>query len=473
MASELNSPRYGRLEHDKNANTVPDRHRAPLSITTPPFHRSCSDQELQGTLLEAHPKYDSYRPRNHSYISASDSYRPGNNRKLSSDIYRPSGHIERTTHGDTQPSFSRSLSTSHNVDLHEAQSKTFPQSLTQRQTDGIARGSDFAANIDTANPLQSSTHPAESPFDFSKVPRGPALMTFKGPTLKGLVRNPRATRDWKPLGVDIEEGSEPSEAAKRSPYIFVTLYDMIHDRSVSWTISLLENFHNYLTSPKVRVGLITKYFVSPRRVFVFAELQVLEKVDAACKKELLFSQYQMESSRPKECPTEADLQNGNLSYSLGREKMQDGAQAPMPTARAFEERDSQRTSHDSSFPLPGLLSGVTLRQYPSTTPPYLPTHTLSERETQPLTVRDVPNTVSVVDITHADFRSNHDMCSSSSPHPDSEISSIRSINSMREHQCAQCKNAATGIDPVVRCSRCKRKYHDSCRNLMKGSSVKG
>jgi hypothetical protein len=475
MASEASPPRYRQLDDGRNSNGVLHRRHGSSSTSPPPFRGPRSDRDFQRAPLEVYPRSDTYRRSSHSYKASFDSYRPSHNRKLTGDTYRPPGNLERTMQGDTSPLNFRSTSSPNSAELHHEPERIFPYSLNRWQTDGTGREPGLVPNIDASIPTKSSTHHGKDTFDYSKVPKGPkgnAMMNPTGQTpklLSGLARKPRASRDWRPLGVEFEEGSEPSEASKRFPNIFVTLHDSNLSKSVFWTIALLENFHNYLMSPRTRVGLVTKYFLSSKRVFVFAEVQVLAKVVLACRKEKLFNQYQMESSSPDDFNTDA-----NLSHSWEYAKTHNSVLAlPSTPPHALEEQEPQHSPREPPFLSPGLPSGGAVPQCVSTTPPYSPPRALLDKATIPVTVREIPPIVPTVDVTHADSPSNHDAYPPSPTNAASEISSIRSVSSLKEHQCARCKGAASGIDPIVRCSRCKRRYHDSCRNLMKGSSGEG
>ncbi|KAF2430707.1 hypothetical protein EJ08DRAFT_697185 [Tothia fuscella] len=66
--------------------------------------------------------------------------------------------------------------------------------------------------------------------------------------------------------------------------------------------------------------------------------------------------------------------------------------------------------------------------------------------------------------SHQDLHSLNKDAQESSPHPaPSEVSSSRSTS---DSQCAKCKGVATGLDPLVQCTRCGRKFHDTCcRNM--------
>jgi hypothetical protein len=183
MASEASPPRYRRLEDDRNANVIPHRGHGSLSISPPPFHRPRSDRDFQGTSLEAHFRSDSYRPSSHSYKSNTDSYRPGNNRKQTSDTYRPLENLDQSAQWDAAPRTFRSLSTSNSADLHDERSRTLPPLPNQLQTNGTAHDPSLVGNMDFDNPPKSSAHPGEDLFDFSKVPKGPALMAQKGPPM--------------------------------------------------------------------------------------------------------------------------------------------------------------------------------------------------------------------------------------------------------------------------------------------------
>jgi hypothetical protein len=335
--------------------------------------------------------------------------------------------------------------------------------------DDSARRPGLAAVMHTVIPSTNPNQYEDDPF-FARVPKGPAalqapnrlpLSTPRGPASKGFADTARGRRasgpTWPFNDVELEDGREPSETAKNSPHLLVTLHDLLKDRPAWWQLTLLINFHNFLMSSRHCVGPITKYYLSPESVYVFSDWAVLENVDLVCRKELLFRQYRMDTERPEKPLRDITPMKDSSSRSWKQEKTPDSTHVSSltpPPPSAPEERSW----------LSNLLNPSESDQPFSTTPPYSPT-----APTLTLISEIASRKASEITPFGSDFVT-YDMSALSPPNPASEISSIRSI---KELQCAKCKGAATGVDPFVRCSRCKRRYHDSCRNLMNLSTTQG
>jgi hypothetical protein len=468
-------PRFWRAQESRASNVEPARRRSSFSISPPPMRRSYNDrvfyeapQDPATRTNEHRIASDIYRPGSESYRYAGDSYRPSNfshKRTQSWDFNRPS------TNDGWPEQYKASSMTRRSLPSHNAvDDNTVPHgnlALSWEKWDDSAQRPGLKRATTTVTSPTIATQFDDDPF-FAKVPKGPAAFQASNGVLPNIPRGPASRNfadtarmrrtsglSWPFHEVGLEEGREPSDDARSSPHLLVTLHDLLKERNAWWQLSLLINFHNFLMASRHHVGPITKYYLNPETVYVFSDQTVLENVDRVCRKELLFRQYRMDTNHPEMPLHHITPMKDSTSRSWQQEKTKDSRRVSSLTLPPTQEERNWQYDH---------LDTSNSEQLFSTTPPYSPT-----APTLNLIFGTSSHKIPKVALSSSDFGS-YDKFIPSPPNPASEISSMRSI---KELQCAKCKSAATGVDPLIRCSRCKRKYHDSCRNLMNLSTTQG